>query len=198
MAAGAPFDLRPAGMLALDVARIEAGLLLIEVDFFSCRKALIPASAVLALRDGPGPAGAARQGAVRRVRPPCGRSRRKGPRRQIVGLEVNWEEVEALYEKLDLATPGACVSVAGRGAGLPRRRTGRQSDVHHVVTGSQETDRAGDRRSRMQHETGSSASDGSDRRSGPASCRGEGRCRRRSSIPPEKRRCCTVNSQIGR
>ena len=43
VAAGARFDLRPAGMLALDVARIEAGLLLIEVDFFSSRKALIPA-----------------------------------------------------------------------------------------------------------------------------------------------------------
>src|SRR5687768_5659146 len=43
MAAGVRFDLRPAGMLALDVARIEAGLLLIEVDFFSSRKALIAA-----------------------------------------------------------------------------------------------------------------------------------------------------------
>ena len=30
-----PFDLTPAGMLALDVARIEAGLLLIDVDFVS-------------------------------------------------------------------------------------------------------------------------------------------------------------------
>src|SRR5262245_23785957 len=37
------FDLRLAGMLALDVARMEAGLLLIEVDFFSSRKALIAA-----------------------------------------------------------------------------------------------------------------------------------------------------------
>ena len=41
VSAGARFDLRPAGMLALDVARIEAGLLLIDVDFFSSRKALI-------------------------------------------------------------------------------------------------------------------------------------------------------------
>ena len=40
-AAAAPFDIRPAGMLALDVARIEAGLLLIDVDFFSSKKALI-------------------------------------------------------------------------------------------------------------------------------------------------------------
>src|SRR3954462_5635646 len=38
---GRPFDIKPAGMLALDVARIEAGLLLIEVDFFSSRKAMI-------------------------------------------------------------------------------------------------------------------------------------------------------------
>src|SRR5690349_7008059 len=32
--AGVPFDLHAVGMLALDVARIEAGLLLIEVDYF--------------------------------------------------------------------------------------------------------------------------------------------------------------------
>jgi aminomethyltransferase len=37
---GAAHGLRPAGLLALDVARIEAGLLLIDVDFFSSRKAL--------------------------------------------------------------------------------------------------------------------------------------------------------------
>ena len=35
------FDLHPTGMLALDIARIEAGLLLIDVDFHSSRKALI-------------------------------------------------------------------------------------------------------------------------------------------------------------
>ena len=40
-AAGRAFDLHPTGMLALDVARIEAGLLLIDVDFHSSRKALI-------------------------------------------------------------------------------------------------------------------------------------------------------------
>ena len=38
--AGHAFALRPAGMLALDVARIQAGLLLIDVDFVSARKGL--------------------------------------------------------------------------------------------------------------------------------------------------------------
>jgi aminomethyltransferase len=41
VAGGKPFDIKPAGMLALDVARIEAGLLLIDVDFFSSKKAMI-------------------------------------------------------------------------------------------------------------------------------------------------------------
>jgi glycine cleavage system T protein (aminomethyltransferase) len=40
--AGAPHGITPAGMLALDLARIEAGLMLIDVDYVSARKALIP------------------------------------------------------------------------------------------------------------------------------------------------------------
>jgi hypothetical protein len=38
-AVGPAFGLKPTGLLALDVARIEAGLLLTDVDFFSARKA---------------------------------------------------------------------------------------------------------------------------------------------------------------
>ncbi|HEV3009348.1 MAG TPA: aminomethyltransferase family protein, partial [Burkholderiales bacterium] len=41
MAAGTPHGIVPAGMLALDVARIEAGLMLIDVDYVPARKALI-------------------------------------------------------------------------------------------------------------------------------------------------------------
>src|SRR3954468_23121891 len=43
MTAGRQFDIHPTGMLALDVARIEAGLILIEVDYSSSKKALIDA-----------------------------------------------------------------------------------------------------------------------------------------------------------
>ena len=43
MSGGRPFDIHAAGMLALDVARVEAGLLLIDVDFNSSKKALIEA-----------------------------------------------------------------------------------------------------------------------------------------------------------
>ena len=41
MERGKPFDIKPCGMLALDVARVEAGLLLIDVDFFGSKKAMI-------------------------------------------------------------------------------------------------------------------------------------------------------------
>jgi glycine cleavage system T protein (aminomethyltransferase) len=101
VSAGRPFDLHPAGMLALDVARIEAGLLLIEVDFFSCRKALIPSqqyspfemglSRLVQLDKAP----FVGQAALRKE------SERGTPRR-IVGLEIDWPHVEALYEKLQL------------------------------------------------------------------------------------------------
>src|SRR6185503_17613785 len=40
--AGAAYGIRPAGMLALDVVRLEAGLILIEVDYTSARHALNP------------------------------------------------------------------------------------------------------------------------------------------------------------
>src|SRR5580765_6112356 len=42
MAAGLAYGLRPAGMLALDVVRLEAGLILLEVDYTSARHAMNP------------------------------------------------------------------------------------------------------------------------------------------------------------
>jgi aminomethyltransferase len=101
MAAGSRFDLRPAGMLALDVARIEAGLLLIEVDFFSSRKALIPAQQYSPFEMGLGRLVQLDKGAFV-GRPALRREHARGAVRQIVGLTINWDEVEALYEKLQL------------------------------------------------------------------------------------------------
>jgi len=101
VAAGARFDLRPAGMLALDVARVEAGLLLIEVDFFSSRKALIPSQQYSPFEMGLGRLVQLEKGTF------VGQSalrkeHARGAARQIVGVTINWEEVEALYEKLQL------------------------------------------------------------------------------------------------
>jgi glycine cleavage system T protein (aminomethyltransferase) len=122
VAAGAPFDVRPAGMLALDVARIEAGLLLIEVDFFSCRKALIPSQQYSPFEMGLGrlvqidKGPFVGQAALRR-------EQERGAARQIVGLEINWQEVEALYEEQEL--PPQVPTTASRVA-VPVYRQGAQ------------------------------------------------------------------------
>jgi aminomethyltransferase len=120
--AGPAFDLHPTGMLALDVARIEAGLLLIEVDFFGSRKALIEAQKYSPFELGLGRLVDLSTG------PFVGRralaaEQRRGPRRQIVGLDVHWTEVEALYEAVGL--PPTAPAAASRVA-VPVYRDGRQ------------------------------------------------------------------------
>ena len=101
MKAGRPFDIHPAGMLALDVARIEAGLLLIDVDFQGSKKALIEAQ-----RYSPFEMGLSRLVQLDKG-PFVGRAalreeHQRGPARRIVGLELDWDEVEALHDRVGL------------------------------------------------------------------------------------------------
>jgi len=112
-AAGRAFDLHPTGMLALDIARIEAGLLLIDVDFHSSRKALIEAQ-----KYSPFELGMARLVDFKKG-PFVGRAalaaeRLRGHARQIVGLEIHWTDVERLYEAAGLppTAPAATSRVA--------------------------------------------------------------------------------------
>ena len=90
-------------MLALDVARVEAGLLLIEVDFFSSKKALIASQKYSPFELGLRPAGAASTRGASSAARRCATSTRRGPARQMVGLEIDWTEVEEIYEELGLA-----------------------------------------------------------------------------------------------
>ena len=122
MEGGRPFDIKPAGMLALDVARVEAGLMLIEVDFFSSKKALIDSQ-----KYSPYEMGLGRLVSLTKSRFIGQRALRiehqKGHPRQVVGLEVDWTEVEAIYEKLGLAPSiGATTSRVA----VPVYRSGRQ------------------------------------------------------------------------
>ena len=65
MTAGEAVDIKPAGMLALDVARVEAGLVLADVDYVGSRKRS-PGAEIHAIRNGAGPAGGHREGLVHR------------------------------------------------------------------------------------------------------------------------------------
>ena len=122
MIGGRAFDIHPVGMLALDVARVEAGLLLIDVDFHGCKKALIPSQTYTPLEMGLG------RLVQLENRPFVGRSalvaeRCRGPARLIVGLEIDWPAVEKLYDDLGLAPQ---MSAAASRAAVPVYRNGGQ------------------------------------------------------------------------
>jgi aminomethyltransferase len=109
--AGRAFDIHPAGMLALDVARIEAGLLLIDVDFHGSKKALIESQ-----KYSPFEMGLGRLVNLDKARF-VGQSalieeKRRGHAREIVGLEVDWIAVERLYEAAGL--PPTVSAIASR------------------------------------------------------------------------------------
>ncbi len=110
---GRRFGIRPTGMLALDVARVEAGLLLIEVDFHSSRKATVDSQRYSPYEMGLGRLVQLEKG------PYVGRDalaeeQRHGPTRSIVGLEIDWPAVERLFESAGMApqAPAAASRVA--------------------------------------------------------------------------------------
>jgi len=99
---GRQFDLHAAGMLALDVARIEAGLILIEVDYFSSKKALIEAQEYSPYEIGLGRlVDLKKEHFIGRVALEA--ENRRGPKRLLRGLEINWDDIEHLYEAAGLA-----------------------------------------------------------------------------------------------
>ena len=123
MTKGKAFDIHAAGMLALDVSRIEAGLLLIDVDFNGSKKALIASQKYTPLEMGLGRLVALDKG---RFVGPGGAAptrRRHGPAREIVGLELDWDAVEAIYEKLNLAPQ---IPAAASRVSVPVYREGEQ------------------------------------------------------------------------
>jgi len=99
---GEVFDIHPAGMVALDIARIEAGLILIEVDYISSKKALIESQ-----RYAPAEIGLGKLVDLNKEafvgRDALAAQTKNDPERSLVGLEIDWNEVEALYDKMGMA-----------------------------------------------------------------------------------------------
>jgi aminomethyltransferase len=103
MAVGAEFGLQAAGMLALDVARIEAGLMLIDVDYVPARKALIESQTSSPYElDLAWAVNLAKEQFVGKQALAAEKAR--GPQWQFVGLEIGWKGLERLYADVGLAT----------------------------------------------------------------------------------------------
>jgi len=98
VAVGPAYGLRPAGMLALDVVRLEAGLVMLEVDYTSARHAMNPEQ-----NYSPGEIGLGRLvdfkkgdfvGRLALER----EAKAGGPPRRLVGLQLDWYDIEGLYD----------------------------------------------------------------------------------------------------
>ena len=95
---GKAWAIRPAGMLALDVARLEAGLILLEVDYTSARHAMNPEQ-----NYSPSEIGLGRLVALDKADYVGRRALRAeqaagGPPRRLVGLQLDWYDIEAQFD----------------------------------------------------------------------------------------------------
>ena len=96
-AAGQDHAIRPAGMLALDAVRLEAGLILLEVDYTSARHAMNPEQ-----NYSPGEIGLGRLVSFDKA-DFVGRlalereAKAGGPSRRLVGLQLDWYGIEGLF-----------------------------------------------------------------------------------------------------
>jgi len=104
IAAGRSFALQPAGIWALDVARIEAGLIMLDVDYTPANKAMIDAQASTPLELGLQWAVSWNKGYF------VGRTalleaRARGSATTLVGLEIDHAEFERQHHALGLPVP---------------------------------------------------------------------------------------------
>jgi aminomethyltransferase len=101
-AAGKAYAIRPAGMYALDVTRLEAGLIMLEVDYTSARHALNPEQSYSPYEIGLGKLVSFEKGDYVGRRALAAEEAAGGPDRRLVGLQLEWYDIEAAFSAQDL------------------------------------------------------------------------------------------------
>jgi aminomethyltransferase len=122
MQAGAGYGITPAGIWALDVARIEAGLVMLDVDYHSAHHAVIEAQKSSPFELGLGWTVSPDKGPYN-GRAALRAEAARDPEWRFVGIEVDWESLESLYSVHGL--PPSLPAVAWRSS-TPVYRDGRQ------------------------------------------------------------------------
>ncbi len=95
---GRAWAIRPAGMLALDVVRLEAGLILLEVDYTSARHAMNPDQHYSPFEVGLGKLVSFDKGDYVGRRALAAEAAAGGPARRLVGLQLDWYDIEGLFD----------------------------------------------------------------------------------------------------
>ena len=134
---GTAFGLRPAGVQALDISRVEASLILIEAEYTSARHAFAPELKYSPFEIGLGGLVAFEKEARFTGRRALLAERAGGgPARRLVGLELDWSAIEAMYARHGLAPQispyvhrdrSPCTGRASRSGARRRSRGGRRS-----------------------------------------------------------------------
>ncbi|MCZ6530327.1 MAG: aminomethyltransferase family protein [Chloroflexi bacterium] len=101
MAAGRAYGILPTGILALDIARVEAGLLLLEVDYVPARQAEVASQTSTPYELGLGWTVKLDKGPFI-GRQALAEQKRRGLKWKFVGIEVEWESLERLYWEFGL------------------------------------------------------------------------------------------------
>lgn len=128
--AGKGFGIKPTGLLALDVARLEAGFILLEVDYIGTDRAMSPAQKYSPYEIGLGwTVDLNKEHFVGRKA--LLEEKAQGSRRQIVGLEIDLLAYESLYQ--DVSLPPQFPAAAWRST-VPLYRNGLQ--IGHATTGA--------------------------------------------------------------
>ena len=101
---GEPYGITPTGLQALDIARIEAGLILLDVDYISSRHAIVESR-----KSSPYELGLGWAVKMKKKdfigKQALGREVNRGPDWEFVGIEIEWTELENHYRNVGLA-PG--------------------------------------------------------------------------------------------
>ena len=130
---GKHYDIRPAGLTALDVTRVEAGLILKDVDYYNALHTLIEDRMSSPYEISLG-------WTVNLEREPFnGQSalraeKQNGSSWAIVGLDIDWVEIEALYYKHGL--PPEVGSTAWRDSIPIYSATGRKRQIGYATSGT--------------------------------------------------------------
>jgi glycine cleavage system T protein (aminomethyltransferase) len=120
--AGTPYGLTPAGIWALDIARIEAGLIMLDVDYYSAHHALIADQKSSPLEINLAWTVSADKGPYNGRRPIRAEAAR-GSSWAFVGVDIDWTSLERAYAERHL--PPQLPTIAWRGS-APLFRRGRQ------------------------------------------------------------------------
>jgi aminomethyltransferase len=120
--AGTPYGITPAGIWALDLARIEAGLVMLDVDYFSAHRAVIEDQKSSPFELNLGWTVSADKGPYNGRRA-LRAEKARGPAWGFVGLDVDWESLEKIYAERGL--PPQLPAVAWR-TSAPVYKDGKQ------------------------------------------------------------------------